>query len=318
MHVPVLLKEVIQYLDPQPGQSYIDATLGSAGHAAAIVERGGMVLGLDRDAEAIVRLETKSKHQNTKGKLVLTAGNFSELQRIARDAGFGEVSGIIFDLGLSSSQLDEPERGFAFQRNGPLDMRFDRRQELTAHRIINFYPEKDLADIFFRYGEEKRFGRRTARAILERRKIQNLETTGELFELIKQILPGSLRFRAGDTARRIFQSLRIVVNEELANLEKALPQAVQLLRPGGKLLAISFHSLEDRIVKEFFVRSTKACICPPQFPVCVCGSNHETLKILTKKPVTAGAEETKTNPRAHSAKLRVAERIASSVSQLDS
>lgn len=305
-HVPVLLQEVIEYLKPQLGEKYIDATIGGGGHTRALVEQGGIVLGIDRDREAVKRLGAEFKTQSEKCKII--HGSFADLRKIAADLGFREVSGIVFDLGMSSNQLDDGKRGFAFQKDGPLDMRFSQDETGTAGELLNFLPEKELVAIFGKYGEEYRFGKKIARAVALLRKTKNLETTTELFEIIKKALPAQFRFRSGDVARKIFQSLRIAVNDELGSLERALPQAGELLKTGGRLAVISFHSLEDRIVKNFFIQSAKDCICPPSFPVCRC--NHKPiLKILTKKPITASSEETKTNPRAHSAKLRVAEKI---------
>ena len=219
------------------------------------------------------------------------------------------MQGVLFDLGLSSEQLDTPERGFAFQKDGPLDMRFSQKDELTAASLLQSLSEAELVKTFVDYGEERRFGRKIARAVVKRRAEKPIVRTAELFELIKLALPGPLRYRAGDAARRIFQSLRIAVNKELDHLRAGLPQALEVLAPGGKLAVISFHSLEDRIVKTFFSAQARQCVCPPAFPICQCGGNNARLKILTKKPVTASPEETQKNPRSHSAKLRVAEKI---------
>ncbi|MBI4050844.1 MAG: 16S rRNA (cytosine(1402)-N(4))-methyltransferase RsmH [Candidatus Doudnabacteria bacterium] len=319
MHVPVLLQEVLSYLDPKPGEKYIDATIGGGGHAKELINHDGIVLGIDADSLAVNQLNSEFRIQKSKIKIV--QGNFANLEEIAKTHGFTEVAGILFDLGLSSNQLDDPQRGFAFQKEGPLDMRYDTSGEFknqkskikNAADIVNYYSEKELVEIFYKYGEEKRFGKKIARAIAEARQTRPLKTTTELFELIKKALPGKFRHKAGDVARRIFQSLRIAVNGELISLEKALPQALRLLKSAGRLVVISFHSLEDRIVKQFFVRMAKNCICPPDFPICTCGANAQ-LRILTKKPVTASQEEIKINPRAHSAKLRAAEKIWEDIS----
>lgn len=306
MHVPVLLQEVIAFLNPETDKKFIDATIGAGGHTQAILKRGGIVLGIDRDRDTSRRLQQEFRAQT---KCQIVQGNFAELKTIAAANGFSEVQGVLLDLGMSSEQLDAPERGFAFQKTGPLDMRFDQGgQGQTAADLVNRLSEKELAQMFFRFGEERRFGKKVARAIQEARKIKSLKSTTELFELIKKALPAKFRFRAGDTARRIFQSLRIAVNDELSALEKILPQALDLLQAGGRLVVISFHSLEDRIVKEFLVQRARDCICPPSFPICLCGHKAE-LRILTKKPVVATDEETKTNPRSRSAKLRAAEKI---------
>lgn len=306
MHVPVLLQEVIAFLNPETDKKFIDATIGAGGHTQAILKRGGIVLGIDRDRDAVRRQQQEFRAQI---KCKIVQGNFAELKTIAAANGFGEVQGVVLDLGMSSEQLDAPARGFAFQKSGPLDMRFDQGgQGRTAADLVNRLSEKELAQMFFRFGEERRFGKKVARAIQEARKIKSLNSTTELFELIKKALPAKFRFRAGDTARRIFQSLRIAVNDELSALEKVLPQALDLLEAGGRLVVISFHSLEDRIVKEFLVQRARDCICPPSFPICLCGHKAE-LRILTKKPVVTTDEETKTNPRSRSAKLRAAEKI---------
>lgn len=307
-HIPVLLKEIVQYFNPRPGNKYIDATIGGGGHTKAILESGGIVLGFDRDPEVVAHLKKNFRIPVSENQLKLVIGDFAELKEVAVQNGFNEVFGILFDLGLSSDQLDDPERGFAFQKEGPLDMRFDRTQKLKAADIINFYPEKELIRIFQKLGEEYKFGKKIAKAILVTRKSRIFETTAELFELIKKTLPGRLRFQAGDTARRIFMSLRIAVNNELESLEKTLPQALELLLTHGKLAVISFHSLEDRIVKNFLSLNARDCICPPSFPVCRCGHKAK-IRILTKKPVTATPEEIRINTRSHSAKLRVAEKL---------
>jgi len=346
-HTPVLLHEVIEFLDPKPGKRFIDATIGMAGHSRELLKAGSQVLALDADPAVIASLKaTVGRRGNPSetrppglaslaqvgqvaspgtprnDKLILAQGNFADIGEIALTHRFTDVDGILFDLGLGSHQLDDPQRGFSFQKDGPLDMRYDQKSEVrsrkseTAADIVNFYPEKELTRIFYKYGEEMRFGKRIARSILARRKIGSINTTAELFELIKQALPGQFRFRAGDTARKIFQSLRIELNQELTNLERGLQQAVPLLkggdggkdRAGGRLVVISFHSLEDRIVKNFFIKQAKDCVCPPSFPVCRCDA-RATLRILTKKPMMASAEEVSINPRAHSAKLRAAERI---------
>ena len=365
-HIPVLLKEVIQFLDPKPGNKFIDATIGMGGHAKVLLDSGAKVLGIDRDFSVIAsppsvilippsviqnspsvilngvkNLDSSSPRQGgtpQNDRLVLVHGNFADLKEIARENGFTNVDGILFDLGIGSHQLDDPERGFSFQNDGPLGMRFNapviartppsagdeaillkreiaarpsaaRNDSLTAGVIVNLYSEKDLVRIFHQYGEEHRFGKKIARAIVEARKTAQINTTTQLFDLIKKSLPAKFRFKAGDTARRIFQALRIEVNKELESLEKALPQALELLKKGGKLAVISFHSLEDRIVKRFYITEAKDCVCPPEIPVCVCGGNNAKLKILTRKPVVANPDEIEANSRARSAKLRVAIKI---------
>ena len=309
MHIPVLYKEAIEFLSPSRGQKFVDATAGGGGHTQALLEKETQVLAIDRDEEAVESLREHFAPQIENGRLVPRVANFADLEATATGAGFGGASGILFDLGLSSNQLDRAERGFAFQKDGPLDMRFSKTQTVTASSILSTSSETELIKIFWDYGEEKRFARKVARAVVNFRSIKPIASTGELFELIKRCLPPPIRFRAGDTARRIFQSLRISVNGELEDLSKALPQALSILIPKGRIVVISFHSLEDRIVKNFFNQNSRQCICPQDFPICQCGSNNARLKILTKKPVTATPEEIERNPRARSAKLRAAEKI---------
>lgn len=309
MHVPVLLKEVIEYLTPEPGKKFVDATVGEGGHAREIIKRGGMVLGIDQDPEVLKHDPlTISPSRGGEKAGVAVQGNFADLKQIALENDFAPADGILFDLGMGSHQLDDPSRGFAFQKEGPLDMRFDQTKGKTAGEFLNYYPEKELIAIFENYGEEKRFAKKIARAILLVRKARNLTTTTDLFELIKSALPGKFRYKTGDVARRIFQALRIAVNQELKSLELALPQALDILKLHGRIVVISFHSLEDRIVKRFFQKEAKNCVCPPEFPICVCKARAK-LRILTKKPITASAEEITINPRSKSAKLRVAKKI---------
>lgn len=306
MHIPVLLQEVIEFLKPEPGKKYIDATIGMGGHAMELAKRGAEVLGIDRDPSVVQNLSLQDPSGKSAPKIV--HGSFANLKEIAEENDFTEADGVLFDLGMGSHQLDHAARGFSFQQEGPLDMRFNGEQELRAEGIVNGFSEKELARIFHAFGEEKRFGKRIARAIVVSRKFEMLKTTTDLFNLIKRALPGTFRFKAADVSRRIFQSLRIAVNDELGNLEKALPQAVHLLKKGGRLAVISFHSLEDRIVKQFFAKEAKNCVCPTEFPVCRCEA-RATLRILTKKPITAEETEIKTNPRAKSAKLRAAQKL---------
>jgi len=303
-HVPVLLKETIEFLSPLPGGKYIDATFGAGGHSRAILEAiggDGKLLGIDANLNAV-----KSQLSYVKG-CTLVHGNFREIGSIAKQHGFEDVDGILFDLGLSSDMLDDPQRGFSFQKDGPLDMRYDRGKDWKAYDFVNLENEKQLAEIFKKYGEE-RFSKKIARAIVNIRKEGKIETTVELFNLIKQALPGKLRHKAGDHARRIFQAIRIEVNDELGALKAALPQTLQLLDSGSRLVVISFHSLEDRIVKHFFRDAAKGCTCPVDFPRCVCGKKP-LVKILTKKPVVPGDSEIAKNSRAKPAKLRTVEKI---------
>ncbi len=317
-HVPVLLKEVLEILDPKPGQTIIDGTLGGGGHALALakaVEPKGILLGIDLDPAALTEATERAKDAEIQTKLHFVKGNYRDIKKIVNEFGLSEINAIIIDIGISSYDLEGSNRGFSFQKHEPLDMRFDpearpehkSKEPFTAGFILNHYSEKELKEIFEKYSEEK-FSSKIARGIIAHRQEKSIETTEDLFNIIKHSLPQALRFKAGDSARRIFQALRIEVNKELENLEKFLPDAFEVLAKGGKLAVISFHSLEDRIVKHFFLEKAKGCICPPDFPQCVCGK-EPLAKILTKKPITASLEEQKENSRSIPAKLRVIQKI---------
>jgi len=299
-HVPVLLKEVIEYLDVLPGQNFVDATLGGGGYTKAILAKNqpnGKVLGIDLDKDAIEH----SKILNHKS-LILHQGNFSHIDKIVEHTKFNNISGIVADLGLSSYELES--RGISFQQKEVLDMRFDQKgNTVDAKFILNDYDENRLRKIFEDYGEEK-FSRQIAKKITDYRfKIKEMHYTDELYQIIQDALPKPVKHKAADSARRIFQALRIEVNHELNNLQEFLPKAFDLLNPGGRLVVVSFHSLEDRIVKQYFVGLTKGCVCPIDFPQCICGKNPQG-RILTKKIVTASAAELEKNPRSSPAKLR--------------
>jgi len=303
-HLPVLYEQVLELLAPVPGGLYIDATVGSGGHAWGILEASspdGRLLGLDADPQALA--VARERLAPFGERVILVHASFDHLARVAAEHGFQDVHGIFLDLGLSSLQLADARRGFSFQLDGPLDMRFDPRTRRTAADLVNTLSEEELADILKRYGEE-RFARRIAHAIVQHRP---MHTTRELAELVVATVPHRGRIHP---ATRTFQALRIAVNDELGRLERALPQALELLRPGGRLAVISFHSLEDRIVKTFFRREARDCICPPDLLECVCG-HKATLKLITRKPVVPSAEEIARNPRSRSAKLRVVERVES-------
>ena len=303
VHKPVLTNEVIEALHLLPGKRYVDCTLGGGGHAEAIlpnIQPDGQLLGIDADPEAvyIAKGRLAAHVQN----LILVNDNFLNLETICRQNHFLPVQGILFDLGLSSIQLDDAKRGFSFQQSGPLDMRFDPTQQFTASDVINTFSEEKLAEIVKEYGEE-RFYKRIARNIVNNRPISN---TLELANAIADVTGG---YRAKiHPATRTFMALRIYINHELENISAALKQAVNCLDRGGRLVVISYHSLEDRIVKQFMFSESKGCICPPSIPVCQCG-HTASLKIITRKVVTPTPEETKSNPRSRSAKLRVAERL---------
>ncbi|HEX8995850.1 MAG TPA: 16S rRNA (cytosine(1402)-N(4))-methyltransferase RsmH [Ktedonobacterales bacterium] len=307
-HVSVMPTETLEALRPQPGGVFVDGTLGGAGHTALLLERvgpSGRVLAIDADPAALRRAETRLAGDVASGRLLLRHGNFRQLAELARDAGIAPVDGILLDLGLSSDQLAARERGFSFAADGALDMRFDPTRGESAADLVNTLRDTELADIFWRYGEE-RFSRPIARRIVETRARAPITRADELARLVASVVHG----RPGGVhpATRVFQALRIAVNDELGSLEAALPAAVETLKPGGRLAIISFHSLEDRIVKQFFQREQRGCICPPETPQCVCG-RQPTLRIVTRRPLTAGEAETRANPRARSAKLRVAERL---------
>ncbi len=305
-HEPVLLDAAIEALAVHPGGSYVDATLGLGGHAAAILEAaqpGGRLLGIDRDAQA---LEVAGKRLARFGdeSAVLVEGNFREIADICERHGFAAVDGVLFDLGVSSLQLDAPGRGFSFQRDEPLDMRMGTDAEESADDIVNNYEEEQLAALIWRYGEERR-SRRIARSIVRRRP---LHTTGELVNAIEQAV-GRGRERQIHPATLTFQALRIAVNQELDSLEDALEGARGLLAGvGSRLVVISFHSLEDRIVKQYMLKESSTCTCPPRTPVCICGK-VATLRRVMKRPRMASSAEIERNPRARSARLRVAESI---------
>ena len=300
------MAEVLAELGLREGGRYVDGTVGAGGHAAAILERtapGGRVLGLDRDPAALVVAERELARFG--GRAVLARGNFAVLDELAREHGFAPVDGVLLDLGLSSIQLADDERGFSFRSPGPLDMRSDPDIRESAADVVNAWSEKDLRRVFAEYGEEPEAAR-VAGAIVRRRGKTQFETADELGRFVAGVK--TRRPRGVDPATRVFQALRIAVNDELANLEKGLAAAMNVLAPGGRLAVISFHSLEDRIVKRFFARESRDCICPPHLPTCVCG-HRAGLRVVTRRPLRAASAEVDRNPRARSAALRVAERL---------
>jgi len=310
-HLPVLVDEVIEMLAPAPGSLHIDATLGAGGHTERILEAAspeGRVLGVDADPAAIHRVEVRLRARFGE-RLVLRQGNFRELATIAPEAGFGAVDGALFDLGLSSYQLADRDRGFGFRAGGPLDMRFDTSRGVPAAELLASLDAPELTALFRRYGEEPKAGR-IARAIVDARRTAPITTAEELAALVERVAPPDPRKRRRiHPATRVFQALRIAVNEELDALQAGLAAALDLLRPGGRLVVLSYHSLEDRIVKRFFQAERRGCICPPQLPVCVCGRNPR-LRLVTNPSMTPTAAEIAANPRARSARLRAAERLA--------
>ena len=306
-HVPVLADEVRELLAVQPGQTVVDATFGAGGHSgllAADLRPEGKLIAIDRDASVRRHFDRFKASAGVSTRLL--RGEFSLVlnQLAANDV---EADAILLDLGVSSMQLDRPERGFSYAVDAPLDMRMDATAELSARELVNEADERELALTFRRYGEE-RYARQIARAIVRRRAERPFERTGDLVDTIKQAIPTPARFGEGHPAKRVFQALRIAVNDELGSLEAALPAAVGMLRPGGRIAVIAFHSLEDRIVKRFFRELARGCTCPPEFPICNCG-NEPVLRELTRRPVRPSGREVEANPRAASAKLRVAVKV---------
>ncbi len=309
-HLPVLAEEVIEMLRPAAGSLQIDATVGGGGHTERILEASdpdGRLLGLDADGAAIARVAQRLERFGD--RLVLRQANFRELGAVAPAAGFGAVDGLLFDLGLSSFQLADTERGFGFRAGGPLDMRFDATRGVSAAELLVTLDATELTALFRRFGEEP-FAPRIARAIVEARRSAPITTAEELAALVERVAPRTAPGRRRiHPATRVFQALRIAVNEELDALSEALAAAVDLLRPGGRLVVLSYHSLEDRIVKRFLDAERKGCICPPSVPVCVCGRTPR-LRLVTRPSLTPTDAEIAANPRARSARLRAAERIA--------
>lgn len=297
-HLPVLYKEIITVLAPSPSGRYIDGTLGAGGHAFGILEASsptGKLLGLDLDPTAIA---IASERLNSFGdRATIQQRSYTEMAVAAKQIGWDAVDGILLDLGVSSMQLDTPDRGFSFLNDGPLDMRFSPKQEVSAADLVNTWSEADLSDLIFRYGEDRN-ARRIARAIVEHRPF---ETTEQLAALLKQKIGSAEKIHP---ATRTFQAIRIEVNQELKSVAAVLPTAIQLLKPGGILAVISFHSLEDRIVKDQFKTESTDCLCPPRQPICTCG-HKASIELVTKKPIIASEEEIRTNSRARSAKLRI-------------
>jgi 16S rRNA (cytosine1402-N4)-methyltransferase len=307
-HISVLKRESIEGLNIRPDGIYVDCTLGGAGHsleiAARLSERGRLI-AFDQDETALRYAETRLSEYADRVRLVRS--NFRYLQDRLHELGIERIDGVLYDLGVSSPQLDEAERGFSYQHEAELDMRMDLSGSLMAYEIVNEWPEDALARILDEYGEEK-FASRIARRIVQARKSAPIRSTHELAELIKESIPAAARRTGPHPAKRSFQAIRIAVNDELGALEASLEQAVRLLNPGGRLCVISFHSLEDRIAKQFFAKFVERCTCPPDFPVCVC-RKKAILRVITRKPIVAGEEELKANARARSAKLRIAEKI---------
>lgn len=307
-HEPVMLSECIEYLNIRPDGIYLDGTLGGGGHSREIARRleaGGRLISVDRDERALSRAGERLREFG--GLITFCHGNFRDLNMIMDSLGIEKADGMLFDLGVSSPQLDETQRGFSYTLDAPLDMRMDETESLTAFEIVNEWPEERLKRILYDFGEE-RYAPRIAANILRRREQQEIRTTLELVDVIRQAMPAAALREKQHPAKRSFQAIRIAVNDELEAISDMMSQAVERLNPGGRLAVISFHSLEDRIVKNAIASQEKGCTCPPDFPVCVCGFQQK-LRPVGKKPMTPSDEEIERNPRARSAKLRVAERV---------
>ena len=306
-HKPVLLKECLDGLDIRPDGIYVDGTLGRAGHSLEIVKglTTGRLIAIDRDKAALDAAPARlTGHMD---KVTLVRGNFGSLTAILTSLGVDGVDGMLFDLGVSSPQLDDGSRGFSYLQDATLDMRMDQSAPLTAREVVNGWSQEELRRILWQYGEE-RYSGPIATAIVRRREQAPIETTGELAELIRQAMPAKARREKQHPAKRSFQAVRIAVNDELGEVERLLEGALDALNAGGRLAVISFHSLEDRLVKTAYGAWAKGCTCPPDFPVCVCGKKPRA-KLVGKRPITASARELEDNPRARSAKLRIAEKL---------
>jgi len=313
IHVPVLFHEAVEALNPRPGLTYLDGTFGRGGHSEEILRKapGCRLICVDRDKTALdagkQRLAAWIRPAVQTDRVTFVHSNFDRLDEILDGLGLPGVDGMLFDLGVSSPQLDDSGRGFSYKADAPLDMRMDRDEALSAAEVVNRWPEEELRRILYRYGEEK-FAPQIAAAIVRRRADRPIGTTLELVDVIKEAMPAKALREKQHPAKRSFQAIRIAVNDELGAVERMLDKAVPRLNTGGRLAVITFHSLEDRIVKTAFAGAARGCICPPDFPVCVCGRKPQ-VKILTKKPVLPGQAELESNPRSRSAKLRVAEKL---------
>lgn len=307
-HTPIMLKEVIDGLKINPDGIYVDCTIGGAGHSFEIAKklRKGKLYGFDRDEEAIEA--SRKRLQKFEDNVVLTKMNYKDAPNFLRENGIEKVDGVLIDLGISSYQIDEGKRGFSFLHNGKLDMRMGQDEDtLTAYDIVNTYSEEKLRDIFFKYGEEE-FSKVIAKNIVKARETKKIETTFELRDIIENSLPKKVVYSRGGASKKVFQALRIEVNEELNELDKCLEAFIELLGTGGRMAVLTFHSLEDRIVKNVFKLESSDCICPPKTPICIC--HHKAkIKLVNKKPIMASEEEQKENSRSTSAKLRIVERI---------
>jgi len=306
-HISVLLQECLEGLAIKPDGIYIDGTLGGAGHSTQIAKRltTGRLIGIDRDPVALkAAAERLAPYKNN---VTLVHSNFCEMAQVIKDLGISGVDGILLDLGVSSPQLDDSTRGFSYMADAPLDMRMNNEDLLTAHSVVNTWSQDELKRILFDYGEE-RYAPRIAGAICRYREEKTIETTLELVDIIRSAMPAQALREKQHPAKRSFQAIRIAVNDELGSVEKAMENAIPLLNPGGRLAVITFHSLEDRIVKSAMTQAAKGCTCPPSLPVCVCGKKPQ-VKLISRKPIMATDEELEANPRSRSAKLRVCEKL---------
>ena len=306
-HISVLFAETMAALNIRPGGVYADGTLGGGGHALGILERGEKIrlVGIDQDKEAIAA--ARERLAPFAGQAIFVNQNFCRIKTVLAELGISAIDGAVLDLGVSSYQLDNAERGFSYMHDAKLDMRMDRENPKSAYDVVNGYTKEELTRIFYEYGEEN-WSKRIAEFIVEHRQAKPLETTGELVEVIRSAIPRAARKDGSHPAKRVFQAIRIEVNDELGILKKALEDFADVLNPGGRLAVITFHSLEDRIAKQVFAQLAAGCTCPKNFPVCVCGKNPQ-VRLITKKPILPSAEELRKNIRSKSAKLRVVEKI---------
>ena len=306
-HVSVLLEECLDGLDIKPDGIYVDGTLGGAGHSSQIAKRltTGRLIGIDRDPVALKA--AGERLEPYKDRVTLVHSNFCEIAQVLGDLGISGVDGILLDLGVSSPQLDDGQRGFSYMADAPLDMRMNGEDSLDAKQVVNTWSQEELKRILYTYGEE-RYAPQIAAAICRRREEKAIETTIELVDIIRSAMPPAALREKQHPAKRSFQAIRIAVNDELGSVEKVMADAIPLLNPGGRLAVITFHSLEDRIVKTEMAAASKGCTCPPSFPVCVCGKKPK-VKLISRKPITASPEELEVNPRSRSAKLRVCEKL---------
>ncbi|NLX64017.1 MAG: 16S rRNA (cytosine(1402)-N(4))-methyltransferase RsmH [Clostridiaceae bacterium] len=309
-HKPIMLEECIEFLKIRQDGVYLDGTLGGGGHSSEIAKRlgpKGVLIGIDQDKNAIEAAKNKLLSINSQANIIIKHTNFENIREVLEELKIDSVNGVLLDLGVSSHQLDEGERGFSYQHDAPLDMRMNQDSDFDAQTLVNTWSKDEITRIIREYGEEK-WAARIAEFIVRSREVQKISTTGQLVEIIKSAIPAAARREGPHPAKRTFQALRIAVNRELEVLEKLLDTVTDLLSSGGRLVIISFHSLEDRIVKKAFQKQSQGCVCPKDFPKCVCGFEPK-LRIITRKPITPSERELEENPRARSAKLRVAEKL---------